>query len=269
MRVFLSGYTGFIGKKILRDLDSFNFNVVLMGRRNISSLNSNYNFIEWDILKNNDLDKDIFKFKEDDIFVHLSWPALNDFYSSIHIEHISSHISNLKKLIKFGLKNIIVSGTCLEYGKREGGLSVVDQPHPKLPYAIAKNLIREKLVELQSDYFFNLQWIRIFYVLHPDPVKKNLLYQLECAIKEGRESFKMSHGYQKRDYVTLDDISSCFLRAINDHSQSRILNCCSGNPITVKSLVDKWIKKSQSDIRLDCGYYPIPDYEPLSFWGIK
>jgi dTDP-6-deoxy-L-talose 4-dehydrogenase (NAD+) len=35
----------------------------------------------------------------------------------------------------------------------------------------------------------------------------------------------------------------------------------------VRSLVEQWIRARHASIELDLGHYPIPDYEPLAFWG--
>jgi dTDP-6-deoxy-L-talose 4-dehydrogenase (NAD+) len=46
-----------------------------------------------------------------------------------------------------------------------------------------------------------------------------------------------------------------------------IVNCCSGNPITIKDLVNNFILQKNKKIKLNFGYYPYPDYEPMHFWG--
>ena len=47
------------------------------------------------------------------------------------------------------------------------------------------------------------------------------------------------------------------------------MNICSGAPISIRRLVEEWIKNNNWDIELNLGYYPYPDYEPMSFWGDK
>ncbi|HOP41549.1 MAG TPA: hypothetical protein PLI53_10955, partial [Geobacteraceae bacterium] len=46
-----------------------------------------------------------------------------------------------------------------------------------------------------------------------------------------------------------------------------IVNACSGNPVSVRRLVEERITARGSSIRLNLGYYPYPDYEPMAFWG--
>lgn len=46
-----------------------------------------------------------------------------------------------------------------------------------------------------------------------------------------------------------------------------IVNICSGKPVSVRKLVENWIKENGWTIALNLGYYPYPDYEPMAFWG--
>lgn len=46
-----------------------------------------------------------------------------------------------------------------------------------------------------------------------------------------------------------------------------IMNCCSGRPISVRRLVEEHIARRGTDIGLELGYYPYPEYEPMAFWG--
>jgi len=46
-----------------------------------------------------------------------------------------------------------------------------------------------------------------------------------------------------------------------------VINCCSGVPVTVKQLVQEYLKENNQSIKLNLGYYPYPDYEPMHFWG--
>ena len=46
-----------------------------------------------------------------------------------------------------------------------------------------------------------------------------------------------------------------------------IINCCSGQPITVKQFVKNYLQRLNKKIYLNLGYYPYPDYEPMHFWG--
>jgi hypothetical protein len=46
-----------------------------------------------------------------------------------------------------------------------------------------------------------------------------------------------------------------------------VINCCSGEPVTVKDFVNNYLARKKQQIALNLGYYPYPDYEPMRFWG--
>jgi dTDP-6-deoxy-L-talose 4-dehydrogenase (NAD+) len=47
-----------------------------------------------------------------------------------------------------------------------------------------------------------------------------------------------------------------------------VINCSRGIPISIIDLVNEYIKKKNSHIKLIRDQYSYPEYEPLAFWGI-
>jgi dTDP-6-deoxy-L-talose 4-dehydrogenase (NAD+) len=45
------------------------------------------------------------------------------------------------------------------------------------------------------------------------------------------------------------------------------INICSGQPISVRRLVEGWIDRNGWHIVPKYGALPYPDYEPMAFWG--
>ena len=46
-----------------------------------------------------------------------------------------------------------------------------------------------------------------------------------------------------------------------------MINCCSGTPVKVKELVEEYLRLKKAAIKLNLGFYPYTDYEPMRFWG--
>ena len=46
-----------------------------------------------------------------------------------------------------------------------------------------------------------------------------------------------------------------------------MVNVCSGRPISVRELVEGFVRERGSAITLNLGRYPYPEYEPMAFWG--
>ena len=66
---------------------------------------------------------------------------------------------SIKNLITQGLKNVVITGTCFEYGDYEGEITEQFIVKPITKYGVAKNLLRLKLENLKSKYNFNLTWL--------------------------------------------------------------------------------------------------------------
>ena len=77
----------------------------------------------------------------------------------------------------------------------------------------------------------------------------------------------MSSGEQLRDYLSVEKMSEYIAAiALQDKIFGEI-NCCSGQPVSVRKLVEDYIKKTNTKIKLNLGFYSLPAYEPLAFWG--
>jgi dTDP-6-deoxy-L-talose 4-dehydrogenase (NAD+) len=210
------------------------------------------------------------KLHHPDIVLHLAWQGLPNYMEPFHVEkNLPVQIAFLKNLIQHGLRQLVVTGTCFEYGMKEGCLSEDMETAPTNYYAIAKDELRKNLEELQERYPFALKWIRLFYMYGKGQNPKSLLSQLEDALKRGDKVFNMSGGEQLRDYLPIEKAGEYIIKIAFQSKVNGIINCCSGNPISVKQLVQNYLKGKEASIDLNTGFYPYPDYEPMAFWGDK
>lgn len=90
--------------------------------------------------------------------------------------------------------------------------------------------------------------------------------QLRFSIKNKEKYFKMSKGDQMIDYLPISKLVRKILMVLESKNNG-IFNICSGKPIKLKDLVNKYIKSKKSAIKLKLGYYPYLKYEPKYFWG--
>ena len=97
----------------------------------------------------------------------------------------------------------------------------------------------------------------------------SLLAQLETAVANNEKVFNMSRGEQLRDYLPVELMAKKIVSYALDNNLNGIVNCCSGKPISVKRLVEDYVKNNNYNIELNFGYYPYPDYESMAFWGIE
>ncbi len=275
MKVLVVGSTGFIGSHIMEYLcrNTKNDINIIATTRNIEKAkkftwfnDKKVNIIEFDILQTNSDAYD--RLKRPDIMIHLAWDGLPDYKNISHIErNLFENYFFIRDMIHGGLKDLTFTGTCFEYGIKNGPLSEDMETDPITPYAVAKDSLRRFLQELQKIKNFNLKWLRLFYVYGNRQSPKSLLSQLDKAINNNEKVFNMSGGEQLRDYLPVEKLSEYIIKVAFQNKITGIINCCSGKPISIRNLVENYIKEKNADIKLNFGYYPYLDHEPMAFWG--
>jgi cephalosporin hydroxylase/nucleoside-diphosphate-sugar epimerase len=271
MKVLVTGATGFIGSYVIDELLKRNHQVIAtsssLQKASERSWFHKVTFVQHDI-QSEQADNLYEKFQRPDALIHLAWGGLPDFKNQSHIDtYLPKHEAFLRNLITNGLKDVTVTGTCLEYGMREGELSEDMEAAPAIAYPIAKNTLRKNLTELQKIIPFSLKWVRLFYMVGEGQTPKSIIPQLKKAIAENESQFNMSGGEQVRDYLPVEVVAENIVIFAIQREVEGIINCCSNKPITVKQLVLDYLKKHNKHIKLNLGHYPYPDYEPFKFWG--
>lgn len=203
-----------------------------------------------------------------DMLVHLAWGGLPNYMSLHHFEsELPLHYRFLKTMVEAGLPAMLVTGTCYEYGMVDGELDETRRPEPANPYAWAKTALLDQLRFLQSKHDFALTWARLFYLWGEGQAPTSIYPLLRAAAARGEASFPMSRGEQLRDYLSVDEVArilAALARARGDHG---VVNVSSGEPVSIRAMVERWIAQDGLAIAPELGRYPYPTYEPLAFWG--
>lgn len=163
---------------------------------------------------------------------------------------------------------MLVTGTCFEYGLQSGPLSEAVAAQPCTPYGLAKHTLRLFLEALQRERAFTLQWARLFYLYGEGQNPNSLLASLDRAIDTGDTQFDMSMGDQLRDYLEIRQAASRLASLIAHRNVDGVINCCSGQPVSVRALVEQRVRQRQSSIVLNLGHYGYSAHEPMAFWGV-
>tara|TARA_B100001123_G_scaffold430963_1_gene551734 strand:- start:210 stop:1055 length:846 start_codon:yes stop_codon:yes gene_type:complete len=202
--------------------------------------------------------------------VHLAWQGLPNYKSEFHIgENLPLNYNFIKSIVERGAKHILVVGTCAEYGMQCGMIKSSAPTQPNTQYAYAKDALHKQLRFLQNEYQFDLKWARLFYLYGEGGDRnKSIIKQLDKAIDNNEKAFNMSGGEQLRDYLSVGEVVKQ-LFSLFENYKNGTFNVCSGEPISIRRLVEDHIKKRGSKIEINAGYFPYLDYEPMAFWGEK
>lgn len=267
MKIAVTGATGFIGRHIIAELSQHVVETIAVVR-NVAKIPAEW---ECDICT-----LDISEAGEGalasigspDAVIHLAWGGLPNYNSMHHIEtELPCQYHFLSQLVKEGLQTLIVAGTCLEYGMQYGSLSEGLEARPTTPYGYAKNALRTQLEYLRKAHSFNFTWSRLFYLYGEGQPPNTIYSQLREAVRQGKQRFDMSGGEQLRDYLPVEKAASLLINLALKEADAGILNIASGRPISIRSLVERWIHENEWKIEPNLGSYPYPTYEPMAFWG--
>ncbi len=268
LKVAVIGASGFIGRHVLAELTRHPVEVTAVTRNaaKLANVGRDVHVVELDL--GNPSADDYERLYKPDVLIHLAWDGLPNYNSLHHFEtELPRQYAFLKGLVESGLPALLVTGTCFEYGMQSGALSEDLTPLPNNPYGYAKDALRRQLEFLRGKHYFALTWARLFYMYGEGQPSTSLYPQLKEVVLRGDKVFNMSGGEQLRDYLPVSKVAAALVALALRRADIGVVNICSGTPVSVRALVESWLRENGWEIELNFGHYPYPDYEPMEFWG--
>lgn len=262
-KILFVGGNSFIGSLLLKKLfQKKKYEIYSTFFRN-SENNSNISYIYLDVNKFKKKDLIYYPKKIDNLII-LSWCALNDYNSNEH-KIFSKNLLKFTKLLlnHSNISLINVLGSCLEYGVVNGEVKESYDCLPVTNYGRYKLYYLNELKKLKLTHKFKFNWMRIFYMY--GDVRNRGIWSQFLKAKKNNQSFKMSYGQQKLDFLHIDKLINYLGIVIFSNRSLGIINICSGRPKKLLNLVKSWSLKH--NVKLHIGYYPYTKYESMSYWG--
>jgi dTDP-6-deoxy-L-talose 4-dehydrogenase (NAD+) len=268
MKVALTGGTGFIGQHVRKLLAKTNHEVLLVVREQakIGELGANEKFVTADISEDRN---DWFDYLgRPDVLLHLAWGGLPNYLDSYHVEvELPIQTKFLSKVVSSGLRKLVVTGTCYEYGLTSGALVESQETNPNTPYGIAKDLLRKELFEIQLGQNFELTWVRIFYPYGDGQSEMSIYSQLRAAMLNGDQQFKMGNGKQVLDFISVEKVASILVSLTTRCAGVGLVNIGSGEPQSVLDFVQSQIRALGAQLEPFVGALPDRNFESQAFWA--
>ncbi|MDR6163322.1 NAD(P)-dependent oxidoreductase [Pseudomonas fluorescens] len=271
MKVLVTGATGFVGRHLVAALLERGCEIRAVARNPETARSmpwiDDVEFVSADI---HAADLNVVALTEGiDALVHLAWPGLPNYRALFHFEHnLMADYRFIKSAVEAGVQQVLVTGTCFEYGMQSGPLSESTEPRPSNPYGLAKHTLHLFLQNLQQERPFTLQWARLFYLHGAGQNPNSLLAALDRAIDSGEPTFNMSAGEQLRDFLAIETAASHLAAILHQRDFAGVVNCASGQPVSVRALVEQRLRERGAALDLNLGHYPYPTHEPMAFWAV-
>ncbi len=250
--ILVTGVSGFIGKHLLKSLiEKYGAsNILALTSKPISDCNylihENYTFEKNHFTKNN--------YESIETIVHAGAFTPKNGKDANNIKLSNSNIQNTEKLITAdfpSLKKIIFLST-LDVYNNENVISEESLEKPTSLYGLSK-LYCEKMIEKYGDEKkIKTQILRIGHVYGPG--EENYQKIIPVSMKNILTNKKISifgEGLELRAFIYINDVVTAIINCIELDRDIGIVNIVSENSISIKKLVDKIIKLSDTSIEIE------------------
>ena len=264
MKILVTGANGYIGRYVVKELLDKGHEVIASDIR--------YDDVDERALRSSvDLfggAEDIFdRFDRPDCVIHLAWR--NGFVHNdlSHINDLPGHYTFIRNMLEGGLKHIVVMGSMHEVGYHEGAIDENTPCNPISLYAIAKNTLRQLTLLKAKEKGACCQWIRGYYILGDDLKNNSIFSKIVAAAAEGKKEFPFTSGKNKYDFMHVTELAGQIAATATQTEVDGIINCCSGEPVSLGEKVESFIKEHGFDIKLNYGAFPDRAYDSPAVWG--
>lgn len=249
MKVLLTGASGFIGRYVLRFLQTHGIDTVVIGRHvplNISEVK----FKETDLLSQVNFNKML----GDEGFthlLHLAWYAEHGAYwkSTLNLDWLRATIQLVDAFCNSGGRKVVIAGTCAEYEwKNDYCNENTTRVLPNSLYGAAKDATRRLAEVVCTGYQVDLAWGRIFFPYGRGEDLRRLIPSLSAVFKGERSPFGVNANAY-RDFLHVEDIASAFVRLLDEDAVD-VYNVCSGHSIQLIDIVKQIAKLYGADPRI-------------------
>lgn len=263
-KVLVTGANGYIGRHVVKKLLDMGAEVI--------AVDFQTDEIDFRATKMN---VDIFSGREDlfkilgspDACLHMAWKDGFVHNSDAHMEYLSQHYQFIKNMTDQGLKQISIMGTMHEVGYHEGAIDENTQCNPRSMYGIAKDALRRSTFLLLEKKDVMVQWLRAYYIYGDDLKNNSIFAKLTIAAQKGQKTFPFTTGKNKYDFIHVDELAKQIAACVMQTEVDGIINCCSGEPVSLAEKVESFIQEHHFDIQLEYGAFPDRSYDSPGVWG--
>lgn len=264
MKVVVTGAAGYIGRHVVKELLNKGHDVTAADLH-FKEVDERAHMSDADIFSGSE---ELYnKFGAPDLCIHMAWKDGFIHNSPMHMQNLSSHFLFLKNLIDAGCKNIAVMGTMHEVGYWEGAIDADTPCNPLSQYGIAKNALRQSLLQYAAGKDVTIYWLRAYYITGDDERNCSVFTKLLRAAEDGKTTFPFTSGKNRYDFIDIKELARQIVAASTQKEYSGIINVCTGIPVSLKDRVEAFIEQKNLNISLDYGAFPDRSYDSPVVYG--
>lgn len=259
-RVLVTGAGGFIGRWTLQPLLARGFEVHAVARALPADAAAGVTWHAADLLEPSQRATLVSAVRASHL-LHLAWYAEPGAFWAAreNAAWVAATVGLVDEFATAGGERAVLAGTCAEYDWTADGVLGEDSPiAPATFYGVCKDATRRVVEGLAARAGVSVAWGRIFFLYGPNEDARRLVAGVANALVVG-ERAATSTGAQRRDFLHVDDVGAAFV-ALLDSEVRGAVNIASGEPVTVRSIVERLASAAGRRDLLDVGALaPRPD----------
>lgn len=263
-KVLVTGGDGYIGRHVVSALCDSGADVTVADFR-VDGIDPRAKRVTYDIFNDS---PDVYQeLGSPDACLHMAWKDGFVHNSDAHMEYLSNHYKFIRDMVNGGLKQIAVMGTMHEVGYHEGAIDENTPCNPSSQYGIAKDALRRSVFQMLKGKDVCVQWLRAYYIYGDDKRSNSIFAKIVAAAEEGKETFPFTTGKNMYDFISVDLLAEQIAACMMQTEVDGIINCCTGQPMTLADKVESFIREHNFSIKLDYGAFPDRPYDSPGVWG--
>jgi UDP-glucose 4-epimerase len=247
--ILILGGFGFIGKNILRYIDSNSLQeneVIVFSRENDERLWPNFNCVKK--IYTGDLSDSmslipVFEEQKIDLVIHListTVPSTSGNFRFDVESNLVPTIDFMNLMIKYGCKDIVyLSSGGAVYGNSLHRSTETDQNNPNSSYGIVKLGIERYLMLYSQQGLLNPLILRLSnpYGLYHTSMAQGIINVALRSALYGKPFFVWGDGEARKDYIFIDDFVAILFKLIDLKTANQILNVGSGITFSINEIM--------------------------------
>jgi nucleoside-diphosphate-sugar epimerase len=192
-----------------------------------------------------------------EIVIHSAWEGVGGPLRAgdIQFENIRTSCALADAAIASGVAKFVGIGSQAEYGRFDRRITEADLPNPSMLYGAAKlaacHLVRQRCEAAGVGF----AWLRLFSVYGPGDNPHWLIPSVAAQLLDGIAP-RTTEGTQRWDYLHIDDVATGTLAAAVSDRASGVLNLSSGQPVPVRTIIERLRDHAAPGLALRFGDMP-------------